>query len=65
MEWNTDLSTCAGQNIYYFVHTNMINMQCHFNDHSRMKKQNSHHLFDRLIFNKVSVKSKSFFSPQF
>lgn len=31
-EWNIDLGMCAGQNIYYFVHTDMINMEHNFND---------------------------------
>lgn len=34
MEWNIDLGMYAGQNIYYFVHTHMVNMECHFNDHN-------------------------------
>lgn len=31
-EWNMDLGRCSGQNIYYFVHTTMINMEHNFND---------------------------------
>lgn len=31
-EWNIDLDMCAGQNTYYFVHNDMINMEHNFND---------------------------------
>lgn len=31
-EWNIDLGMCASQNIYYFVHTDMVNMEHNFND---------------------------------
>lgn len=30
--WNMDFGMCSGQNIYYFVHTDMINMEHDFND---------------------------------
>lgn len=66
MEWNIDPGPCAGQNIYYCIQTDMVNIEHHFNDRSpKQKKQNTQHFFDLFIFSKVSVKSKSFFSLQF
>lgn len=34
MGWNIDPGLCAGQNIYYWIQADKVNMECHFIDRS-------------------------------